>query len=124
MMRQTESDDGGRTWTETHSTPIMGYPPHLRLLVSGDLLATYGRRVSPMGQRASLSHDGGETWDIENEIILRYDGPEMDLGWPPGWDLGYPATPELEPGELLNVYYQIDPPDQRPSIQATRWSLA
>ena len=124
MMRQTESDNGGRTWTETHSTPIMGYPPHLRLLASGDLLATYGRRVSPMGQRACLSHDGGETWDIENEIVLRDDGPEMDLGWPPGWDLGYPASLELEPGELLTVHYQIDPPDHKPSIQATRWSLA
>ena len=56
-------------------------------------------------------------------IVLRDDGPELDLGWPPGWDLGYPATVEMEPGELLTVYYQIDPPDHKPSIQATRWSL-
>jgi hypothetical protein len=68
-------------------------------------------------------HDGGVTWDVENEIVLRDDGPELDLGWPPGWDLGYPATVEIEPGELLTVYYQIDPPDHKPSIQATRWSL-
>ena len=122
-MRQTESDDGGRTWTETHETPLMGYPPHLVLLANGDVLASYGRRVSPMGQIACLSHNGGMTWDVENKIVLRDDAPEMDLGWPPGWDLGYPATLELEPGELLTVYYQIDPPDHKPSIQATRWSL-
>ena len=122
-MRQTESGDGGRTWTETHLTPIDGYPPHLQLLDNGDLLASYGRRVSPMGQRACLSHDGGATWDIENEIVLRDDAPELDLGWPPGWDLGYPATLELEPGELLTVYYQIALPEHKPSIQATRWSL-
>ena len=49
--------------------------------------------------------------------------PELDLGWPPGWDLGYPATVEMEPGELLTVYYQIALPAHKPSIQATRWSL-
>ena len=74
-MRQTESADGGRTWTETHSTPILGYPPYLLLLASGAILVSYGRRVSPMGQRACLSHDGGVTWDVENEIVLRDDGP-------------------------------------------------
>lgn len=123
-MRQTESDDGGRTWTVTHPTPLRGYPPHLLPLSSGAILASFGRRIPPMGQRACLSHDGGATWDVENEIVLRDDGPELDLGWPPGWDLGYPATVEIEPGELLTVYYQIDPPDHKPSIQATRWSLA
>ena len=122
-MLQTESDDGGRTWTETHPTPLQGYPPHLLPLSSGAILASYGRRIPLMGQRACLSHDGGATWDVENEFVLRDDGPELDLGWPPGWDLGYPATVEIEPGELLTVYYQIDPPDHKPSIQATRWSL-
>ena len=48
-LRQTESADGGRTWTETHATPILGYPAHLLTLRSGALLATYGRRVPPMG---------------------------------------------------------------------------
>ena len=76
-----------------------------------------------MEQRACLSHDGGATRDVESEIMLRDDGPELDLGWPPGWDLGYPATVEIEPDELLTVYYQIDLPDYKPSIQATRWSL-
>ncbi len=29
----------------------------------------------------------------------------------------------VAPGELLTVYYQIPPPDRKPSIQATRWSI-
>ena len=122
-LRQTDSDDGGRTWTETRTTPMDGHPAHLLLLAGGDLLATYGRRVPPMGQRACLSRDGGATWAVEEEIVLRDDAPDLDLSWPANWDLGYPATVELSPGELLTVYYQIAPPDLKPSIQATRWSL-
>ena len=122
-LRQTESDDGGRTWTETHATAILGYPAHLLTLRSGALLATYGRRVPPMGHRACLSHDGGASWDSEQEIVLRDDAPDVELPWPASWDLGYPATVELAAGELLTVYYQIAPSDLKPSIHATRWSL-
>lgn len=139
-LQQTEGDDGGRTWTVTRPTPMWGYPPYLVRLQSGDLLATYGYRRPPYGQRACLSHDGGQTWDIESEVVLRDDGINADLG--------YPATLELEPGELLTVYYQIDEPldktgdygkgpaaggwadhyrtgeqREKPSLMATRWSL-
>ncbi len=114
-MRQTESDDGGRTWSVTHPTPMWGYPPHLIELDSGDLLASYGRRRPPFGQRACLSHNGGNTWDIENEIILRDDASSGDLG--------YPSTVELNPGEMLTVYYQIDQPGEKTCLMATRWSL-
>ena len=57
----------------------------------------------------------GKTWDIENEIILRDDAPNSDLG--------YPSTVELEPGELITVYYQIDIPGEKTCLIATRWSL-
>ncbi len=77
-----------------------------------------------MGHRACLSHDGGASWDTGNEIVLRDDAPDMELPWPATWDLGYPASVELAPGELLTVYYQIAPPDLKPRIQATRWSLS
>ena len=76
-----------------------------------------------MGHRACLSLDGGASWDTGNEIVLRDDAPDIELPWPATWDLGYPASVELAPGELLTVYYQIAPPDRKPSIQATRWSL-
>ena len=114
-MRQTESSDGGHTWTVMQPTPMWGYPPHLVLLSSGDLLVSYGHRRSPFGQRACLSHNGGRTWNIDNEILLRNDAANGDLG--------YPATLELEPGELLTVYYQIDEPGEKTSLMATRWDL-
>ena len=114
-MRQTESNDGGKMWSVTHPTPMWGYPPHLVRLHAGILLASYGRRKAPFGQRVCLSHDGGETWDIENELVLRADAANGDLG--------YPSTVELEPAELLTVYYQIDQPDEKTSLMATRWSV-
>lgn len=115
FMRQTESSDGGKTWTVTRPTLMWGYPPHLIRLHNGDLLASYGHRRPPYGQRACLSHDGGRTWDMENEIVLRDDA---DSG-----DLGYPASLELEPGELLTIYYQTDQPGEKTCLMATRWSL-
>ena len=115
FMQQSESDDGGRTWTVAHPTPMWGYPPHLIKLHDGSILATYGIRRSPFGQRACLSYDGGRTWDIDNEIILRGDAPNGDLG--------YPSTVELAPGELLSIYYQIDQIGEKTCFIATRWSL-
>ena len=69
----------------------------------------------PFGERACLSRDGGVTWDIENEIVLRDDAPNGDLG--------YPATVEIEPGELLTIYYQVENEGEKTCMMATRWSL-
>jgi sialidase-1 len=115
-LHQSESADGGRTWTIPERTVIWGHPPHLIRLLSGALLATYGYRRPPYGQRACLSHDGGRTWDIAHEIVLRADAPDGDLG--------YPASIELELGELLTVYYQVDQPGEKTCLMATRWSLS
>ncbi len=114
-LQQCESEDGGRTWTLTHPTPMWGFPPHLIKTEGGAVLATYGRRRAPFGQRACLSYDDGSTWDIENEIVLRDDAPNGDLG--------YPSTIELEAGQFLTVYYQVDQPGEQTSLVATRWSL-
>lgn len=114
-MHQSESADGGQTWTPAHPTPIWGYPPHLVRLDSGPLLATYGHRRPTFGERACLSHDGGVSWDIENEMVLRDDAPNSDLG--------YPASIELEPGEILTVYYQVENEGEKTCLMATRWSL-
>ena len=123
-MRQSESADGGRTWTRPHPANMWGYPPHLLRLGNGDGLATYGHRRPPFGQRACvyqrvrenlLGGDSSGNWDIGNVIELRGDGADGDLG--------YPATVEISPGEMLTVYYQADRPGEKPSIMATRWSL-
>ncbi|MEW6355145.1 MAG: sialidase family protein [Planctomycetota bacterium] len=112
---QTESDDGGRTWTLAHKLPIWGKPPHLIRLRDGRLLTTYGYRRKPFGQRACLSNDGGETWNLDEEIILRDDSASGDLG--------YPASVELDDGTIYTIYYQIDKPGEKTCLMATRWRL-
>ena len=73
---QMWSDDGGRNWSEPLSTDVWGphSPPHLLKLNDGRILCSYGYRRAPMGIRAVLSNDGGETWDTANTVILREDG--------------------------------------------------
>ncbi len=57
IMRQTESYDGGRTWTTPHPTGIWGYPPHLLRLRDGRILVVYGhRRESYGGKTVPASH--------------------------------------------------------------------
>jgi sialidase-1 len=112
-MMQTESDDGGRTWTEARPLGFHGSPPHLMQHSSGALILTYGYRLAPFGQRVAFSYDEGKTWN--HDWILRADGPDDDLG--------YPSTVELGDGSLYSVYYQKVAGDHRCSLLASRWQL-
>ncbi|NLV39641.1 MAG: exo-alpha-sialidase [Candidatus Hydrogenedentes bacterium] len=114
VMRQSESRDGGRTWTVTHSTGIWGYPPHLLPLKEGPLVVVYGRRKAPFSERACVSTDGGATWDTAHELTL-CEAVNSDLG--------YPASVQLDNGTILTVYYQDPGPDQNTCLWATRWRL-
>jgi hypothetical protein len=127
VLWESCSDDGGLTWGEPFRTPLWGFPPHLTLLSDGRVLCTYGYRRAPYGQRACLSEDGVR-WDPRDEVILRDDAPNGDLG--------YPASLELEPGKVLTVYYQpnvprgtvqqMKPPDPartKPGILGTVWTV-
>jgi sialidase-1 len=114
FLRQTESLDGGKTWTVTKKTNIWGYPPHLLKLKNDWLLLSYGVRKIPYGERACISKDGGKTWDIENEIILSL----SDSG-----DLGYPASTQLDDGSIITIYYQIDKSGEKTSLMQTHWKL-
>lgn len=114
FLRQSESYDGGKTWTTTHKTKIWGYPPHLLLLNNGWLLVSYGVRKIPYSERACISKDGGKTWDIENEIVLSL----SESG-----DLGYPASVQLDDGSILTIYYQIDKEGEKTSLMQTHWKL-
>jgi sialidase-1 len=127
VLWESYSDDLGRTWAAPFATPLWGFPPHLTLLSDGRVLCTYGYRRPPYGQRACLSNDGIR-WSLQDELILRDDAPNGDLG--------YPASIELEPGVVLTVYYQPDvapgtvqqmnPPDPqriKPGILGTIWKV-
>jgi len=112
---QSESDDGGHTWAELHPTPIHGHPQHLLRLRNGWLLDTHGYRHVPFGQRACISRDGGQTWDVENELVIRDDGPQSDLG--------YPATAQLPDDSLYTVYYQSTRRNPLCTLMGTHWRL-
>jgi Neuraminidase (sialidase) len=99
-MRVSFSKDQGKTWSKPVKTKLKGYPQHLLQLKDGRILATYGYRYQPFGIRASISKDGGKTWDLDNEIVIRSGGINCDLG--------YPVSIEMEDGKILSVYYYND----------------
>lgn len=107
------SRDGGRTWSTPEDMDIHGSPPHLLRHSSGAIVLTYGWRHAPYGQRARISRDDGATWS--DEIILRDDGPDGDLG--------YPCSVELPGGDILTVYYQKRPGESLTSILWTQWRI-
>ena len=110
---QTESTDGGKTWSKPVPMPVNSVPAHLLRHSSGVVICTYGYRHEPYGQRVIFSKDEGRTWI--HDMPLRDDGPDGDLG--------YPATAELKDGSLITVYYQKAEAGENTSILYTRWNL-
>jgi len=111
---QSESADGGKTWTTAKSMGLDGYPPHLICLADGKLLSAYGRRSGGSGEYACLSDDHGRTWNVKNEIKLagHWNG-----------DLGYPASVQLPDGTILTVYYQAEKKGEKPCLMGTLWRV-
>ena len=92
---QTESTDGGKSWSKPH--PIgFGTPSHLLSLPDGRVLMTYGYRRTPVGNRVRISEDNGMNWS--EEIVLNYDFPS--------WDMGYPSTARLDNGTFFTLWYE------------------
>lgn len=115
FLRQSESDDGGLTWSVPRQTPVRGYPPHVIRLSNDWLMVSYARRWEPYGVYACISRDSGRTWDIEDEIRLSS---------APNGDLGYPASVEVRDGSIWTVYYQVDKAGEKPCLMATHWQLS
>jgi len=108
------SNDDGKTWTFVNKPAPdtgRGNPPSLIKLKDGRLAITYGYRKEPYGIRARLSADSGQTWG--DEIILRKDGGN--------WDLGYPRSVQRPDGKVVTVYYFNDSADKERYIGATIW---
>ena len=114
FIYSTNSDDGGLTWSPAKRTPLRGQPLLLLKLRDGGILCTYCHREFPAGIRACLSYDEGETYDIENEKILRDDvipGPWISPCGPPSVELAdgtifsvytLPKVMQLKPGETAD----------------------
>ncbi|MCC7499859.1 MAG: exo-alpha-sialidase [Bryobacterales bacterium] len=92
---QSESSDGGRTWSVPRPIGVWGLPSHLLRLADDRLLMSYGYRRAPRGNQARVSENNGRTWS--EPIVLSDDG----VG-----DLGYPSTVQLPSGELLTLWYE------------------
>jgi sialidase-1 len=110
---QTESDDGGITWTTARPLGVDGSPPHVIYHSSGALVCVYGYRKEPYGERAMISYDEGVSW--ETDIVIREDGPDRDLG--------YPASVEMPDGSIYTIYYQKYAAGEKPSLLWSRWRL-
>lgn len=110
---QTESTDGGKTWSEPHSIGVWGLPSFLNRLRDGRLLMTYGYRRAPFGNQARVSTDAGRTWS--EPLTISGDGA--------GGDLGYPSTVEFEDGSLLTVWYERLKDSPYAVLRQARWKI-
>jgi sialidase-1 len=110
---QSESSDGGKSWTEPHSIGAWGLPSFLTKLRSGNLLMTYGYRRSPFGNQARLSPDQGRSWS--EPMTVSSDGASGDLG--------YPSTVELEDGSLVTVWYERLKDSPNAVLRQAHWKI-
>ena len=113
-MFQTESSDGGETWSTAKYLGVKGSPPHLVRHSTGALVCVYSYRMEPLGNRAMISWDDGATW--ESDWILEDQAPPRDHG--------YPASVELPDGRLFTVSYQrTSVEDKNCGLVWTLWDL-
>ena len=112
---QSESCDGGKTFTKPHALLEKrgGAPAHLLELSDGTLISAYGYRNEPYGIKVMVSYDCGETWDTGHDIYVN--GVSADLG--------YPASVELENGDILTVFYAKETINSPAVIMQTIWHL-
>lgn len=110
---QSESADGGKTWSEPHSIAVWGLPAHLLRLNDGRLLLSHGHRRPPFGNQARISSDHGRTWS--EPITISADGQ--------GGDLGYPSTVQLNDDSLLTVWYELMKGSPQAVLRQARWSI-
>lgn len=110
---QSESVDGGKTWSAPRSIGVWGLPSHLLRLRDDRLLMTYGHRRKPFGNQARVSEDEGATWS--EPVVLSGDGA--------GGDLGYPSTVELGDGSFLSVWYERLAASPMAQLRQARWRL-
>ena len=110
---QSESSDGGRTWTMPHSIAVWGLPSHLLRLRDGRLLMTYGYRRAPFGNQARISEDHGRTWS--EPMAISGDGASGDLG--------YPSTVEIAANRFVTAWYETLKDSPRAVLRLARWSV-
>lgn len=111
---QSESLDGGRSWSQPRAIGVWGLPSHLLRLSDDRLLMTYGHRRAPIGNLARVSADQGETWS--QPITISDDAASGDMG--------YPTTVQLGDGSLLSVWYEKMSQHPKAVLRQARWELS
>jgi hypothetical protein len=108
---QTESRDGGRTWSIPHLIGIWGYPPFLMKASDGRLISSLSHRREPRGNFITISEDNGQNWS--EALRINTDSSS---------DFGYPSTVELSPGRFLSLWYDMQDRDLA-FLRLARWTL-
>jgi hypothetical protein len=111
---QTESKDGGQSWSVPHPIGVWGLPSFLTRLRDGRLLMSYGHRRKPLGNQARVSTDHGRTWS--EPLMISTDAANGDLG--------YPTTVELADGSLVTVWYERMAASTMAVLRQAHWKLA
>jgi sialidase-1 len=106
---QTESKDGGKSWSVPQAIGVWGLPSHLLRLKNDALVMSYGYRRAPRGNHLRISRDHGRTWS--EPVVLSEDGTG---------DLGYPSTVELANGELMALWYEVMKPGTPAVLRTAR----
>lgn len=115
-MYQTVSSDNITNWSNPELLKAVGAPPHLIRHSSGKIICTFGCRENyGYGEKVIVSDDEGETWSETFSI----DDTAAD-----GFDLGYPASVELDDGSILTVFYQRQKEDKKNTIRYVVWNLS
>jgi photosystem II stability/assembly factor-like uncharacterized protein len=108
---QTESRDGGHTWSTPRSIGLWGFPAFLLRAADGRLISIVGHRREPHGNRIAISEDNGKSWSESQPINTDSAG-----------DFGYPSTIEITPGRFLSLWYDSKDGPQT-CLRLARWSL-
>ncbi len=110
---QSESTDGGKTWSVPRDMGVWGLPSHLLRLKDGRLMMSYSFRRPPFGNQVRVSENEGKTWSAP--ITLNRDAQSGDMG--------YPSTVECKDGTLVTVWYELLKDSPNAQLRQARWRL-
>lgn len=95
------STDGGESFSEWRPTRVWGHPHTTAETADGRVLLAYGYRREPFGIRCRLVNPELDDLDDAEEVVLRDDGGNSDIGYP--W-----AVRMADDRMLVAYYFNID----------------
>lgn len=98
-LLQSESADGGRTWTPLRPTGMSsgGSPAHLLRLRDGRILCSHASRRYPVSIFVTTSEDEGRSWGTDRTMTVTDDLVN--------WDSCYPTSAQWSDGTVITAWY-------------------